>query len=108
MAVTAVAYVIWIAIAPYQAPSRSIERLLAGDLAVMFWLGVVLVGLAAPVALTALACVKSTKGDAGSGLADPKKLAAFMFAAFACSVVGAVCLRVIMYGVGTSVESFIY
>ena len=79
-----------------------------GRLAVMFWLGVVLVGLAAPVALTALACVKSTKGDAGSGLADPKKLAAFMFAAFACSVVGAVCLRVIMYGVGTSVESFIY
>ncbi len=108
MAVTSVAYVIWIAIAPYQAPSRSIERLLAGDLAVMFWLGVVLVGLAAPMALTALACVKSTKGDAGSGLADPKKLAAFMFAAFACSVVGAVCLRVIMYGVGTSVESFIY
>ena len=108
MVVTSVAYIVWIAIAPYQAPSRSIERLVSGDMAVMFWLGAVLAGLVAPTALTALACVKATKGDANTGLADPKKLATFMFAAFACSAVGAVVLRVIMYGVGTSVEQFIY
>ena len=35
-------------------------------------------------------------------------LAGYMFAACACSAVGAVVLRVIMYGVGTSVEQFIY
>lgn len=108
MVVTAVAYIVWIAIAPFQAPSRSIERLISGDMAVMFWVGVVLVGLVAPVALTALACVKATKGDAGSGLADPKKLAWMLFAAFACTAVGTIVLRVIMYGVGTSVEQFIY
>lgn len=108
MVVTSVAYVVWIAIAPFQAESRSIERLLSGDLALMFWVGVVVVGLAVPVALTALACVKATKGDAGSGIANPQALAAYLFAACACSAVGAVALRVIMYGVGTSVEQFIY
>ena len=108
MVVTSVAYVVWIAVAPYQAPSRSIERLLAGDLAVMFWLGVVVVGLVAPTALMALACVKATKGEGGTGTVKPSTLAGYMFAACACSAVGAVVLRVIMYGVGTSVEQFIY
>lgn len=45
MAVTTVAYVVWIAIAPYQAPTRSIDRLISGDLAVMFWAGVVVIGI---------------------------------------------------------------
>lgn len=108
MVVTSLAYVIWIAMAPYQVPSRSIDRLISGDLAIMFWVGVVLVGLVAPTALTALACVKATKGDAGSALANPNTLAMYLFVAMACSVVGAVVLRVIMYGVGTSVEQFIY
>ncbi|MEA5019181.1 MAG: DmsC/YnfH family molybdoenzyme membrane anchor subunit [Gordonibacter sp.] len=108
MAVTAVAYVIWVAMAPYPAPSRSIERLISGDLAVMFWLGVVLVGLVAPVALTALACVQSTKGEGSSGTADPKKLAVFLFVALAGTAVGTIVLRVIMYALGTSVEQFIY
>lgn len=108
MVVTALSYVIWVAIAPYPAPSRSIERLISGDLAVMFWLGVVLVGLAAPVALTVLACVQSTKGEGSSGSADPKKLATFLFVALAGTAVGTIVLRVIMYALGTSVEQFIY
>lgn len=108
MAVTSIAYVVWIALAPYQAESRSIERLISGDMAVMFWAGVVVIGIVVPVALAALACVKATKGEGGSGVANPKTLAMYMFAACACSVVGAVVLRVIMYGVGTSVEQFIY
>ncbi|MEF9875565.1 MAG: DmsC/YnfH family molybdoenzyme membrane anchor subunit [Gordonibacter sp.] len=108
MVVTAVAYVIWVAIAPFPAPSRSIERLISGDLAVMFWLGVVLVGMVAPAALTALACVKATKGESGSGSVEPKKLATYMFVAFACTAVGTIVLRVIMYALGTSVEQFIY
>ena len=107
MVVTTLAYVIWIAVAPYQAPTRSIERLISGDMAVMFWAGVVFVGMVVPVVLTALACVKATKGDGGQ-LANPSALAMYMFAACACSAIGAVVLRVIMYGVGTSVEQFIY
>lgn len=108
MAVTTIAYVIWIAIAPYQAPSRSIERLLSGDLALMFWAGVVVVGIVVPVALTVLACVKATRGEGGSGIADPKSLSTYLFVSFACTAVGAVVIRMIMYAVGTSVEQLIY
>ena len=107
MAVTAVAYVIWVAVAPYQAPSRSIERLLMGDLAVAFWLGVVVVGLVLPVSLAALACTKAAKGGE-LAQDEAKKLGGYMFAAFACSAVGAIVLRVAMYALGTSVEQFIY
>lgn len=108
MAVTTVAYVIWIAIAPYQDPSRSIERLISGDLALMFWAGVVVVGIVVPVALTVLACIKATKGEGGSGIANPKSLSTYLFVSFACTAVGAVAIRMIMYAVGTSVEQLIY
>ena len=108
MVVTTVAYVVWIAVAPYPAPSRSIDRLVSGDLAVMFWPGVVVIGMVVPVALTALACVRATKGDGGSGVADPKMLAFMMLGACACTAIGAVVIRIIMYAVGTSVEQFIY
>ena len=150
MAVTAIAYVIWIAAAPYQAASRSVARLLSGDLALAFWGGVVVVGVAAPVALAVLAYVKgstavsnstasasapaadtgsadagsaanagsgvdaSSAADAGGGTAgvaassSAKALASYLVAAFVCTAVGAVVLRVIMYAVGTSVEQFIY
>lgn len=108
MAVTVIAYVVWVAIAPYQAPSRSIERLISGDLALMFWLGVVVVGVVVPVALTALACVKATKGEGGSGIVDPKSLSTYLFVSFACTAIGAVVIRMIMYAVGTSVEQLIY
>lgn len=108
MAVTAVSYVIWIAIAPFQAPSRSIERLISGDMAVMFWAGVVVIGIVVPVVLAALACIQATKGEGSSGTVAPRQLAMYMFGAFACTAIGTIVLRIIMYGVGTSVEQFIY
>ena len=106
MAVTTVAYVVWIAIAPYQAPTRSIDRLISGDLAVMFWAGVVVIGIVVPVALAVLACVQATKGAGGT--VAPKQLAMYLFGACACTAIGAVVIRIIMYAVGTSVEQFIY
>ena len=108
MAVTAVAYVVWIAIEPYQAPSRSIERLISGDMALMFWTGVVVIGIVVPVALTVLACIQATKGEGSSGTVSPNQLAMYMFAACACTAIGTIVLRIVMYGVGTSVEQFIY
>ena len=62
MVVTALAYVAWIALAPYQDPTRSLERLISGDFAVAFWVGVVVVGLAAPLALAAFVCARTGKG----------------------------------------------
>ena len=104
--VVSVAYVAWIAVAPYQADSRSIARLISGDFAIAFWLGVVAVGLVAPAVLAGMAWSKVSK-DAGV-LANAQNLATWMFAACACTAVGAIVLRVIVYGVGTSVEQLIY
>lgn len=106
MVVASIAYVAWIALAPYQVASRSIDCLISGDYALAFWLGVVAAGLAAPAALAGMAYVKAGKDE--GALAKPESVAAWLFAACACSAMGAVVLRVIMYGVGTSVESLIY
>lgn len=109
MVLTAAAYVVWIGMAPYQAPSRSISRLLSGDLALMFWAGVVVIGLLVPLALVLSALKKPRQStDESVRAPDARTLATCMFIACACSTVGAVVLRVIMYAVGTSVEQFIY
>ena len=108
MAVTTVAYVVWIAIAPYQAPTRSIDRLISGDLAVMFWAAVVVIGIGGPgCAGRAGLCA----GDEGSGRHRFGRASSwpwYLFGACACTAIGAVVIRIIMYAVGTSVEQFIY
>ena len=102
MAVAMVLYVAWIAMAPHADESRSIMRLVAGDLALAFWLGVVVVGIVAPIAVAVLV----RKKLAANGAAD--SAAGMLWAAFACAIAGNVALRVIMYLVATSVEQFIY
>ena len=102
MAVAMVLYVAWIAMAPHADESRSIMRLVAGDLALAFWLGVVVVGIVAPIAVAVLV----RKKLAANGAAD--SAAGMLWAAFVCAIAGNVALRVIMYLVATSVEQFIY
>lgn len=130
-------YVVWIAIAPYPDPTRSFMRLVGGDLAPAFWLGVVLVGMGGPIAVI----VASKRGSLSGGLkgaaaddsADSSNVevsgvdasgaatakasatasgkmstANALWVALACLVVGSVILRVIMYTVATSVEYLIY
>lgn len=107
--VTAIAYVAWIVMAPYQDSSRSIDRLVSGDLAVVFWAGVIVVGIVAVAVLAMLAFSKSKSAFANS--ADEgviQQISYLLFASFACSVVGAVALRAVMFLLGSSVESFIY
>lgn len=99
MAAVMVLYVAWFALAPHQDETRSLMRLVAGDLAPAFWIGVVALGIVAPVALGMFA----SKKPGGEGNA-----ATLLWAAFACSVVGSVALRAIMYLAATSVERFIY
>ena len=74
----------------------------------MFWAGVVVIGIVVPVALTVLACVQATKGAGDTGSVAPKQLAMYLLGACACTAIGAVVIRIIMYAVGTSVEQFIY
>lgn len=94
MVITAIAYVAWIAHAPHQADSRSIERLISGDMAVAFWGAVVFIGLIVPLVSSVLAYLKGK--------------VVYLGIALAASLVGIVALRIIMYFVGTSVEQFIY
>ncbi|MCJ7595020.1 MAG: hypothetical protein MUO52_09665 [Desulfobacterales bacterium] len=49
---TIVAYMIYLREAPFKDPNRRPSRLLAGDVALPFWAGVVLAGLAVPIGLT--------------------------------------------------------
>lgn len=132
--VTMLAYVAWIALAPFPVESRSIGRLLTGSLALEFWAGVVVLGIVAPAALAWLA-LRKADGGAGAGAvgagaapavaaagadggaaagaataeaAGVRSAAGMLWGALACLVVGNVALRIIMYAVATSVESLIY
>ena len=60
-------YVVWVAVAPYPDPTRSLARLAAGDLAPAFWLGVVLVGMAGPVVIAVMAKRGSFVDTPGAG-----------------------------------------
>lgn len=51
-AVLVIAYLVHLAVAPYADASRSATRVLAGNLAPLFWLGIVGIGLLIPAALT--------------------------------------------------------
>lgn len=92
-----VGYVIFLAVAPNPDPSRSAARLLAGDISVVFWVGVVLIGLVVPLWLTAwfqtAKKVLPTLGLATVGLV--------------CVLVGGIATRAIMYMLGSSIERFL-
>lgn len=99
MVVTMISYVVWIAMAPYQNDTRSIERLLSGDMAPVFWVGVIVLGVAAPFVLSLFA-VKKREALGRS--------VNYLWATLFCSLVGGVSLRVILYTLGTSVQQWIY
>lgn len=119
---TSLFYIVWIAMAPFGDPTRSLARLAAGDLALSFWLCVVLVGMVAPAALYFLVrkdaeggasdspAVAGVDADGTASASGTAKLTAAnaLWVSLACLVVGNVVLRVIMYAVATSVEHLIY
>ena len=70
-------------------------NVLAGDLAPLVWLGVVVVGALAPIACAVLARMKGGKTWLALGAAG-----------VACLLVGCVCLRVVFYELGLSVFMF--
>ncbi|MGL5514222.1 MAG: DmsC/YnfH family molybdoenzyme membrane anchor subunit, partial [Sporomusa sp.] len=59
-AVLIIAYLIYIGVAPYPDVTRSVTRVLAGDLAPIFWGGMVLCGLLVPTALMTKFCTNKT------------------------------------------------
>jgi anaerobic dimethyl sulfoxide reductase subunit C (anchor subunit) len=80
-------YVIYLTLAPHPDATRSAGRVLAGNLAPLFWIGIVIFGLLAPGWLAARA-----KSGAWLGLL--------------CVLLGGVAFRVLMFAVGSSVRAF--
>jgi DMSO reductase anchor subunit len=97
-AVLVIIYLIFLATSEFPHETRHPLRLLAGDLALIFWAGVVLLGLAIPMALTLYRWISRQKGLAPMGIA---------LMGLASTLVGAVAIRHLMYMLGTSIEQFL-
>ena len=72
-----------------------ISRMLSGDLALAFWLGIVIIGIIVPLVL---AWLKRGK--------EAKEAEYFAIAAVLCAIVGAICFRTIFFALGSSVFLF--
>ncbi len=92
-AVVLVAYLVHIAAAPYPDVARSVTRVLAGNLAPLFWGGWVLLGLVVPTALLTRFYTKSNE--------------AMLAKAGFCSVLAAgVAFRALMFLLGSSIKQY--
>jgi anaerobic dimethyl sulfoxide reductase subunit C (anchor subunit) len=92
-----IAYLVHLAIAPYADASRSATRVLAGDLAPLFWIGLVLIGLLAPAMLTTLLGRKKAENLTPLSSAQLGLL---------CVLVAGVAFRVMMFSLGSSIRHF--
>lgn len=92
-----VAYIVYLFLAPFPDPSRSALRLLSGDLFLIFWGLVVLLGLIVPLIIS----YRNKKGSS-----EPASISMPVIA-LASFIVGSVGLRAIIYLLGTSVHRFI-
>lgn len=96
-AVLLIAYLVHLAIAPFADPSRSATRVLAGNLAPLFWIGLVLIGLLAPTALLMRLRKK---------IAQSLSLRATAQLSLLCVLVAGVAFRVLMFSLGSGIRHF--
>jgi anaerobic dimethyl sulfoxide reductase subunit C (anchor subunit) len=96
-AVLLIAYLVHLAVAPYPNVDRSATRVLAGNLAPLFWGGLVLVGFLFPTVLVTQFHTK--KADSISPLTQAKL-------GLACVLVAGVAFRVLMFSLGSSIRQF--
>lgn len=93
-----VVYLVYLALTRFPHESRSPLRLLAGDLALTFWIGIVLLGLLVPLILTTWHRLRKQPFR-------PSLMVTVL--GFACVIIGGVAMRSLMYLVGTSIEQFL-
>ena len=86
------AYIGYLAKAPYYDYSRSAARVLMGDLAPLFWIGVVLLGILVPIIIIANA--------------EKSKSLAKMRYGLMCVLIGGIAFRALMFSLGSSVRNF--
>lgn len=94
-------YAAMVAGAGYQSGSREIARMLTGDLAPLFWGGVVLMGVGIPFAAVLWQGRSDRPASDARSTASPALLAAVV-----CLVLAAVAFRVVMFSMGSSIISF--
>ncbi|CDX04468.1 anaerobic dimethyl sulfoxide reductase subunit C (anchor subunit) [Desulfitobacterium sp. LBE] len=97
-AVLIIAYLVHLAVAPYPDFTRSAARVLTGDLALLFWGGLVLLGLLIPVALI------SPFNKKKAHLTTPF---ASLALGFACILISSAVFRGLMFSLGSSVKQFL-
>lgn len=96
-AVLMIAYLVHIAVAPYPDMTRSVARVLLGNLALLFWGGWVLLGLVVPAALMTKFYAKKAKNIAP--LTSVKL-------GLACVLVAGIAFRMLMFSLGSSIRQF--
>jgi anaerobic dimethyl sulfoxide reductase subunit C (anchor subunit) len=93
-----VAYLVHLSVAPYGDATRSAARVLTGDLAPLFWIGLVLIGLLAPMML-----MTRLRAKGAESFSLPLSSAQL---GLLCVLVAGVAFRVLMFSLGSSVRSF--
>lgn len=96
-AVMVIAFLIHLAIAPYPDATRSVSRVLAGNLAPLFWGGIVLMGLLVPAVL--IAQFKKKK-------AELKTFFMRISISLVCVLLGGVAFRVMMFALGSGIKQY--
>ena len=92
-----IAYLVHLAVAHYPEATRSAARVLTGNLAPVFWLGVVLIGFLVPVVLT----VRSRSGKGGESPSIT-----FTSLGLASVLIGGISFRILMFSLGSSIITF--
>jgi len=96
-AVAIIAYLVALAIAPYPDVSRSASSVMFGGFAMLFWIGIVLIGLVIPFGLV----YSQSKNDGVVALSNTPFVLGLI-----CAFVGAAVYRVIMFNLGTTIWQF--
>lgn len=96
-AVLIIAYLIYLSVAPYPDATRSASRVLAGDLAPLFWGGIVLFGLFVPAVLVAQ--FKKKKAELSAAVMRVQ-------VSLVCILLGGVAFRVMMFALGSGIKQY--
>ncbi|SDE96685.1 dimethyl sulfoxide reductase anchor subunit family protein [Sporomusa acidovorans] len=94
-AVVLVAYLVHIAIAPYPDVTRSVSRILVGNLALFFWGGLVLLGLVVPAVLMIKFYTKNAQGISPH---------TSITLGLASVLVAGIVFRILMFSLGSSIK----
>lgn len=96
-AVAIIAYLVAIAVAPYPDASRSASFVMFGGFAILFWVGIVIIGIVVPFWLVST----HTKSE-GAVLLSTAPFALGLI----CAFVGAAVYRMMMFNLGTTIWQF--